>query len=130
MLTIEERQAEFDAAYKKYLDTGSKEAWDTAFIRVVDACQNIAKRLMQGKPYNPMTEERAMDAAIIIMDRLKRLRYYPVTLSSYCYLPTYKELFDIKAQRYDKLVINSDSYMLDNLNEDYAEEEEDNEEYY
>ncbi len=121
MLSIEERQAEFDKAYKEYLDTGSKEAWHTMFIRVSDACSNIAKRLMIGKPYNPMTEQRALDAAIIVMDRLKRLRYYPVTLSSYCYLPTYKELFDMKSVRYDRLECISDSWVYNNA--EYANEE-------
>lgn len=125
MLSIEERQAEFDAAYKDWLDTGSKKSWDIAFMRVIDACTNIAKRLMKGKPYNPMTEERAMDAAIIIMDRLKRLKYYPVTLSSYCYLPTYKELFDRKSIEYDKLICNTDAHIFDITEGDYEDEEDD-----
>lgn len=88
----------FQEAINDWEISGSKEAWDRMWIRIYECCRALALKIAPGKD---KVEERAMDATVIVMDRIKRLNKHPNKLSSYCYWPVVGALQGPKAKRED-----------------------------
>lgn len=94
-----EQEALFQDALKKWEETGDKVFWDRMFMRVWECCRAMAIRLAPGKP---LIDNRAMDAAIIIMDRIKRNKSRPMKLSAFCYWPVQAAIHGPKAIKEDR----------------------------
>lgn len=98
-IPVAEQERIFQEALCSWELTRDKKYWDIMWFRVYECCRSIALRIAPGKP---LIEERALDAAIKIMDRIERLKRHPAKLSAYCYLPTLGELQGPKAVREDR----------------------------
>lgn len=94
----EEQEELFQEAMKEWDSTNSKDAWDRMWLRVYECCKAIAIKKAPGKP---LLEERAMDATILVMDRIERLGNHPARLSSYCYWPVIASIQGPKARKED-----------------------------
>lgn len=88
----------FQDAMREWVDTSSKQSWDSMFTRVYEFCKAMALTKAPGKPF---LEDRAMDATITIMDRIRR-GARPNRLSSYCYWPLIGAIQGDKAKREDR----------------------------
>lgn len=98
-LNPKEAEEVFQEAFKEWETTNSKKAYDIMWIRVYECCRAIALRIAPGKP---LVEERALEAAITIIERMIRLKQHPNKLSSWCYLPVRYALQGNKAIREDR----------------------------
>lgn len=97
-LTPKEQESIFQSALKDWIQSNSKPSWDIMFLRVYECCKAIALTKAPGKPF---LEDRAMDATITIMDRIRR-GARPSLLSSYCYWPLIGAIQGEKAKREDR----------------------------
>lgn len=111
-LSTEEQERLFQEAMKEWDNTKSKDAWDRMWARVYECCKALAIKKAPGKP---LLEERAMDATILVMDRIERLRARPEKLSSYCYWPVVASIQGPKAKKEDQELAMQDEI------EDYTE---------
>lgn len=93
-----EQERLFQEAISDWEISGSKAAWDRMWIRVHECCRALALKIAPGKD---KVEERAMDATITVMDRIKRLNKHPNKLSSYCFWPVVGALQGPKAKKED-----------------------------
>lgn len=98
-LNPEEQEKLFQEAMKEWDSTNSKDAWDRMWLRVYECCKAIAIKKAPGKP---LLEERAMNATILVMDRINRLKARPEKLSSYCYWPVIASIQGPKAKKEDQ----------------------------
>lgn len=94
-----EQESLFQEAINEWDNTKSKDAWNRMWVRVYECCKAIAIKKAPGKP---LLEERAMDATILVMDRIERLRVHPEKLSSYCYWPVIASIQGPKAKKEDQ----------------------------
>ena len=99
--SLQEKQ--FQDAYDKWEASNytDKRSWDIMFIRVNEACRAIASTFCVGI-YNPMFEERVMDATLYFMNRIKKEHIRPAKLSSWCYLGVKGHLYGAKQVREDR----------------------------
>lgn len=72
--------------------------WEQMWMRVLECCKALALKIAPGKP---LVEERSVDAAIKVMDRIERLNKHPNKLSSYCYWPVKEALQGPQAMHED-----------------------------
>jgi len=111
-LSPEEQEELFQEAMSKWDRTKNKKAWDEMWFRVYECCKAIAIKKAPGKP---LLEERSMDAACLVMDRIERLGARPEKLSSYCYWPVVASIQGPKAKKEDQELAMQDEI------EDYEE---------
>ena len=98
--TVKEKERAFQEALREYRVSGSKEAWDSVFFLVFDACKNIAKSKANGIVINDL-EEKALNATCKVCKNIKE-GVNPKKLSSYCYLFTIGEIWSKKAIRWER----------------------------
>ena len=122
MNSIQEREAEFQSAFKEWKETNNKEAWNTIFYRIYDCCHNIMAKQLIGVRIDPEDfENKLYDATLYVCKRLKEGMEIG-KLSSYLYLVCKGRLHNPKAQFQDKI-----SY-YDNIFEaiEYDQQKEEN----
>lgn len=97
------QEQQFQEAFEAWQasDYTDKASWDKMFYRVNECCLAIAKGFCKDI-YNPKLEERALDATIYYMERIKRDHIRPKKLSSWCYLGVKGYIQGIKQQREDQ----------------------------
>lgn len=111
---VQQNEDNFQAALHEYRLNESKKAWDTMFICVQKACENIAKSKAYGIRIVDL-EGKVLDAACKIMNKIKD-GVNPDKLSSYCYLWVIGELWSKKHRRWEE------STSFDGLFDNYAYE--------
>lgn len=88
-MTPKEQEDEFQRLYDIWINTQDrkeqKKAFDLMFIRILEVCKAIGKKINTA-PNNPFLEERCLDAAIYFANRIKTTKIRPNKLSSWCYL--------------------------------------------
>lgn len=104
-------QSDFDRALQRWLHDNNDADWKQMFLCVHFACNNIAKKLVKGLTNNEGSsihvqdlEDKATEATINVMRSIQKNRYTSATLSSFCYLFVYGQIFGIKQQRIDQSV--------------------------
>jgi len=99
----------FMAAYKRWLRDGSDSAWKIIWERVVECCRSIA---IYKCPGFPLVDDRAMDAAIHVMELIKR-GYKPKSgsLSKFCSYPVTAALHGPKAVKEDTELGFDDNFL-------------------
>lgn len=97
----------FQSAFSKWEANGKRndKNWAEMWFRVAECCRAICLKIAPGKP---LTEERSIDATIMVMDRIVRLNKHPQKLSSYCFWPCKACLQGPKPMREDLEGINYD----------------------
>lgn len=105
----------FYEAQDKWIETRRLENWQVMFREINSACLSRMKLLTQkvpGKHFDDL-DERALDAAIIIMERIKRHsdegRFSRIeNLSNFVFFPCYGVFFGRKQRDIDSTVCFSD----------------------
>lgn len=99
-LPVSVQEQQFQDAFERWEGSGKvdKGAWDEMWLRVIECCRALALKIAPGKP---LVEERSLDGAILVMDRIVRLQTHPRKLSSYCYWPVREALQGPKVVRED-----------------------------
>lgn len=97
---VKKKEEEFQEALREYRVSGSKEARDSIFFLVFDACMNIAKSKANGIVINDL-EEKALNATCKIFSKILEGEN-PRRLSSFCYLYVIGALYNKKTIRWER----------------------------
>ena len=102
---LKEREREFSEALTRWRSNNlDKEAWDTIYYRVWDACHNISAKMLRGVRTDPEKfDDRVLDSTLYVLERILK-GTNPQKLSSYCYLVCKGRLFGPKQQFEDRRV--------------------------
>ena len=100
LLTPEEQEDRFQKALEHYRQFKDKKSLDEIWLRVYEACKANASNICKGI-YNSTFHDRLMDAVETVMRYIVTEGKNPVSLITYCYLPTFGKLCGLKQQRED-----------------------------
>ena len=99
-LTPKEQEDRFHKALEHYRQFKDKKSLDEIWFRVYEACKANASNICKGI-CNSTFHDRLMDAVETVMRYIVAEGKDPVSLITYCYLPTFGKFCGLKQRRED-----------------------------